>query len=304
MEKKEYLKIFNNQSDYDSQKDLIMDTPHVVLLDDTQKVIYAPKIDYSKEYFTIEALENGTITIPIFSGASYVAYSKNDEQWVEKVKPTEPSEPLLVNDIYADIQISVKANDKVKLKSDALALTYYEQIEISMPFNLEGNIFSLLKGDDFINPGLTKYYDGAFFQFFMGSKVVSAKNLILPSMKGPSFYEGLFSGCKSLTSAPQLLATTLQNRCYYNMFSNCTSLTTAPQLPATTLAERCYQGMFYGCSNLNYIKMLATDISASDCLDGWVNGVASIGTFVKNAAMTSLPSGINGIPSGWTVENA
>ena len=36
MEKKEYLKIFNNQSDYDSQKDLIMDTPHVVLLDDTQ----------------------------------------------------------------------------------------------------------------------------------------------------------------------------------------------------------------------------------------------------------------------------
>jgi hypothetical protein len=62
--------------------------------------------------------------------------------------------------------------------------------------------------------------------------------------------------------------------------------------------------MFYGCNKLNYIKMLATDISARYCLTKWVNGVATTGTFIKASSMTSLPSGVNGIPSGWTVENA
>jgi hypothetical protein len=32
--------------------------------------------------------------------------------------------------------------------------------------------------------------------------------------------------------------------CYYNMFAGCKSLTTAPALPATTLANYCYFGMF------------------------------------------------------------
>ena len=50
--------------------------------------------------------------------------------------------------------------------------------------------------------------------------------------------------------------------------------------------------------------MLATDISAPSCLDDWVGDVSSTGTFIKNTAMTSLPTGINGIPTGWTVQNA
>jgi hypothetical protein len=49
--------------------------------------------------------------------------------------------------------------------------------------------------------------------------------------------------------------------------------------------------------------MLATYKSASNCLTNWVSGVASKGTFVKNPAMTKLPTGVNGIPSGWTVVN-
>jgi hypothetical protein len=87
------------------------------------------------------------------------------------------------------------------------------------------------------------------------------------------------------------------------MFYDCSSLTTAPELPATTLAYWCYRYMFNGCSNLNYIKMLATDISADDCLYNWVKGVASTGTFVKNSSMTNLPTGTSGIPEGWTVVN-
>ena len=49
--------------------------------------------------------------------------------------------------------------------------------------------------------------------------------------------------------------------------------------------------------------MLATDISADYCLETWVAGVASTGTFTKAASMTTLPSGVSGIPSVLTVVN-
>ena len=88
------------------------------------------------------------------------------------------------------------------------------------------------------------------------------------------------------------------------MFYNCTSLTTAPVLPATTLTQDCYNTMFYNCTRLNSITCLATNISASGCTNWWVLGVASSGTFVKNAAMNDWTTGANGIPSGWTVVDA
>lgn len=117
-------------------------------------------------------------------------------------------------------------------------------------------------------------------------------------------YEYMFYGCGRLTTAPKLPATTLATVCYRCMFYGCDILTTAPELPAATLANYCYESMFERCTKLNYIKMLATNVSASGCLSDWVYKVSSTGTFVKNAAMTSLPTGNSGIPSGWTVQNA
>lgn len=119
-----------------------------------------------------------------------------------------------------------------------------------------------------------------------------------------SCYAGMFRDCASLITAPELPATALTEYCYSNMFYNCESLTTAPALPAATLAEGCYHQMFYGCTNLNYIKCLATDISATSCTNNWVSSVAANGTFVKNSAMSSWTTGNNGIPSGWTVQDA
>ena len=143
-------------------------------------------------------------------------------------------------------------------------------------------------------------------------------------------YNNMFNGCTSLTTAPELPATTLASQCYVTMFYNCTSLTTAPELPATTLASDCYGSMFggctslvnapelpattlewscysfmfYNCTSLNYIKCLATDISAASCTQNWVSGVASSGTFIKAASMTGWTTGVNGIPTNWTVQNA
>jgi hypothetical protein len=112
----------------------------------------------------------------------------------------------------------------------------------------------------------------------------------------------MFEGCTSLTTAPELPATTLANGCYEDMFSGCTSLATAPELPATTLISRCYNEMFRNCRNLNYVRCLATDISASNALYNWLANVSSTGTFYKKASVT-YPSGASGIPSNWTVTN-
>ena len=60
--------------------------------------------------------------------------------------------------------------------------------------------------------------------------------------------------------------------------------------------------MFQGCTNLNYIKAMFTSDPSSSYTSNWVSGVSSTGTFVKNRAATWTNTGVNGIPTGWAVE--
>lgn len=125
-------------------------------------------------------------------------------------------------------------------------------------------------------------------------------------------YQYMFYGCTSLTEAPELPATTLANYCYYNMFRGCTSLTTAPELPATNFGSQSggyYLNMFSGCSRLNYVKCMVLNPNSNTTAQrnptyGWLSSVASSGTFVRPAGVTTWASGPNGIPSGWTVVDA
>ena len=78
-------------------------------------------------------------------------------------------------------------------------------------------------------------------------------------------YYGLFEYCSSLTTAPDLPATTLANNCYYYMFSYCSSLTTAPELPATKLAMNCYQQMFLCCTSLTTAPALPATTLDGNC---------------------------------------
>ena len=119
-----------------------------------------------------------------------------------------------------------------------------------------------------------------------------------------SCYRFMFDGCTELAQAPTLPATTLANSCYENMFSACTSLTQAPELPATTLEVSCYASMFSACENLNYVKaMFITDPTTGTYVPSWLDGVPETGTFVKNAAAT-WDNTAAGIPTGWTVQTA
>ena len=114
----------------------------------------------------------------------------------------------------------------------------------------------------------------------------------------------MFYYCSWLSQVPALPATTLANNCYYQMFYKCNGLTQAPVLPALTLVTDCYKNMFYSCKNLSYVKAMFTTTPGYSYTTSWLYGVASGGTFVKNAAATWTEVSYNAVPSGWTIETA
>ena len=173
-------------------------------------------------------------------------------------------------------------------------------------FDVEGNVMSLLYGDNFENQTSLSGKNYAFMNLFSGcTTVINAENMELPATTLSNYcYCNMFNRAINLVKAPsELPATTLGNGCYYNMFYSGTSLTTAPELHAETLVQDCYRQMFQYCTNLNKITCLATNISASNCTNNWVANVSATGTFYKAASMTSWTTGASGIPTSWTKRN-
>ena len=103
-------------------------------------------------------------------------------------------------------------------------------------------------------------------------------------------FANMFRGCKSLTTAPSLPATTLAEYCYPNIFRDCTSLTTAPELPATTLADNCYRLMFYGCTSLTTAPELPATTLADSCYYFMFCDCTSLTTAPSLPATTLAPS--------------
>ena len=99
-------------------------------------------------------------------------------------------------------------------------------------------------------------------------------------------YEGMFYGCTDLTTAPKLPATTLAEHCYQSMFPYCHALTTAPELPATTLADDCYHGMFQNCSNLTTAPELPATTLAEYCYAYMFNNCSDLTTAPELPATT------------------
>lgn len=259
--------------------------------------------DYSREYLTFDIVSGGTIVFKTSNNSQprTISYSVNNgSTWTDITSST------------SGTSFNVSVGDKIMFKGNNTGYTSGPFYNLSANdfsnstayFNIEGNIMSLLYGDNF--SGQTSIPSNyCFYRFFNGCNVCDASNLVMPATTlASNCYDTMFQGCTSLTTAPELPATTLTYSCYHQMFRACTSLTTAPQLLATTLASSCYNAMLERCTNLNSITCLATDISASGCLSNWVNGVAANGTFTKDALMTSWQSGANGIPNGWTVVDA
>ena len=117
-------------------------------------------------------------------------------------------------------------------------------------------------------------------QMAASGDVSSLLNGIGGVLSAPTYcYAFMFSGCLSLTKAPNLPATTLANDCYYSMFDGCTSLTQAPILPATTMADSCYAYMFSGCTSLTQAPALPATTMADSCYSFMFNFCTSLTQF-------------------------
>ena len=148
---------------------------------------------------------------------------------------------------------------------------------------------------------VTTMCEGCYYQLFRGCTAlttVPADLLPATTMERDCYY-GMFYGCTNLTTVPALPATQINDHCYSFMFKNCSKITTAPVLPAQTVPEGTYQQMFYGCSKLNSVTCYLTEVDVNFTAANWLDGVAATGTFTTPNG-TSWPTGVNGIPSGWT----
>lgn len=267
---------------------------------------YTPTHDYSLDYLTFRVTNGGTLRW-MSNGSGYakaIEYSINDGNWTSITAGSSS-------------YITVATGDVVRFRGTnttyAGSKTNYAGFDSggTAVFDIEGNIMSLIYGDNFVGQtAMTGTYN--FCSIFKLSKVVSAENLILPATTLTNYcYRAMFSLCPSLVTPPALPATTLAQGCYWYMFEKC-PMTTAPDLLASTLVKECYGNMFTGCNNLNYIKCLATSgLNAASALTGWVTSVASSGTFIKDsstttgstAASTVWTKGNNGIPTNWLIQD-
>ncbi len=274
-----YLKLFETHAEYQTYAqsgDMIK--PNVSYCEDDNEVHYNPIIDYSSEYLTFVALEDGTFTF----SKNAVSYSlDNGKTWTELAKNT--ASP------------TVTAGNKIIWKGTITPASYSNIGTFSATgnFDVQGNVMSLLYGDDFKGQtDLTGKNSVFYLLFHNNTKVINANNLSLPATAlAVNCYQNMFSGCTGLTTTPELPATALAVNCYYGMFNGCTSLTTAPSvLPATALAEQCYYDMFYGCTSLTTAPVLPATTLADWCYKYMFNGCTSLTTAPELPATTLATS--------------
>ena len=190
---------------------------------------------------TFEAIEAGTVTLEKvgdFTPNSGVQYRMGETgAWLSYSYGT---------------GISLQAGEKLQFSStssDTYAIdgNKYSHFTCTADCYLYGNVCALFNNSNSMP-------DHACYKLFSSNTYIknhAEKSLALPAISlGEECYQEMFSGCSSLTTAPELPATSLAYRCYKGMFRSCTSLTIAPDLPATILAPACYQEMFYGCTAL------------------------------------------------------
>lgn len=273
----------------------------------TQNCEYSPVHHYENDYLTFRITSAGTICWKsVGSGyAKTIEYSLNGGEWTSI---TAASSPTAIN-VVADDVIRFKGTNTTYAGSKANYASFGKDTSGSTDigstayFVAEGNVMSLIYGDNFIgNTAMTGTYN--FCSLFKRTNIESAENLVLPSTTLTEYcYRALFSWCTYLTKAPQLPATTLAKGVYWYMFENC-AIVEAPELLAEHLVAECYGNMFTGCTSLNYIKCMAIDgFNTTNCKQNWVSGVASSGTFVKDSGVSvdTWSRGANGIPTNWLV---
>ena len=254
-----------------------------------------PAILPSENWLCFKANEDGcSISTTVVNGPLTVTpsleYSKDRESWI----------PFTVGVDSVDL---INADDKAFIRATGSNASFSESkskfihFVITGSVSSSGNIMSLLDKDC----SGTSVPNFAFNFLFVDNATLTTAPDLPATTLATGCYGGMFSGCSSLTTAPELPATTLAEACYAYMFSGCSSLTAAPELPAAILATGCYFHMFEDCPKL---KSITVHFSTWNDIytDHWVAGVApSGGQFHCRTGLNTTSPGVNKNPSGWTV---
>ena len=232
-------------------------------------------------------------TLTVYKSADGIEWSLMGYTSVEGITATIPA--------YGKLYLRCSTNSWGSRNGSVLS---HNHIDATGSYKASGNIMSLLYGQDYDGTQTALKGDASFLSLFQDSTMLSdVSGLILPSTSMTlDAYAYMFQKT-SITTAPELPATTLAQNCYGEMFRNCTSLTTAPALPATTLAQNCYQNMFYGCTSLTTAPELPATTLVSNCYRDLFRGCSSL-TYIK-VGFTTWPSFIYGSSNynatgGWT----
>ena len=248
-------------------------------------LLWQATLDYSKEYFTIESLtDNNQIKFMASSSdlTKTIEWSTNKVNWTSVTSSTVAEDAILT---------TLNTNEKIYIRGNntqyCTGNNSYNYFVCSGNHKVSGNIMSLLYGSNFKNQ-YTLESNRTFYKLFDSDlRCVDASNLILPATTLTSYCYGyMFSGCTSLTAAPELPATKCFSTCYYSMFRNCISLTTAPELPATKLEVYCYYGMFSGCTSLTAAPELPATTLANYCYQNMFYNCESLTTAPELPATT------------------
>lgn len=226
-------------------------------------------VGYSKQHLTFEALEDGT-----FQFVKAVQYSLDEgNTWTSLAANTATP--------------TVLAGQRIMWKGTYTPQNATNNFSSTGRFNVEGNPSSVCYGDNFRNAPLTNY---AFCRMFQDcTKLVSAKNIYIPSVLSDNCFVRTFQGCTSLVEVPEILpALTLTQGCYFHMFDGCTSLPYCPQLPATSLAVNCYNNMFYNCSSITIAPELNATTLYKSCYSEMFRGCTSLTTPPPSLPATTL----------------
>lgn len=229
------------------------------------------------------------------------------------------------------VSIAVPANGRVYLRGNNNVLSssssYYLIIIASGLCKVGGDLSTLL----YIQGSVPIADSYAVFSLFsnMQNKLIDAQDLILPFYKvGESgcsrlfyncsalinpckmphiayavkeLFSNMYYGCTALSNVmilPKALSGSSTNSMFAGMYAKCTTLIDGGTIPNITQVGYCFNAMFQNCSNLARIEVYTTTWNTANS-NNWLNGVAATGDFY-NLGGATIPTGTNGIPSGWT----
>lgn len=174
--------------------------------------------------------------------------------------------------------------------------TNYYNFSASDKYNTGGKLSSLLCADA---SQVTNYPSNAFAYLFANdSNLLSTPIINVASIDGSALYR-TFRYCTSLVLVRKFKIGSINGFAgCRGVFYGCTALEDVT-LETPIVGQSGLREAFVTCSNLKIITASFVDITASQALTGWVNGVAATGDFYCPQALT-IPTGVDGIPSGWT----